>query len=100
MAAYWILAVLLFTSLVLTHGDKFAQVYYWVYKKFIKPKFKVGQHVMIDGKIWKIVMLLNSYPPYTYYCLPIQIKNVNLAIDPYVPERRIKPMSGILNELE
>lgn len=100
MAVYWVLAFMLSVSLVINHGDKFIRLARKLISKIIKPKFKEGQHVMIDNVEWKIIMITQPYYPYVYYCYPISIKNVRMPLDSYVPEKRIKAKTGIFKELD
>jgi hypothetical protein len=100
MLSMYLLSFLLFLSLLLNHGHRLFHLYRWAYRKLKKPKFKVGECVTINDVDYEIVLITETHRPYTYYCLPIYIKNVSLLRNPYFHESKIKKRTGILKELE
>lgn len=100
MLAIYTLSGLLALSLLLNHGHRLIQFYQWLYRKLKKPKFKLGECVMINDIEYEVMIITESLRPYTYYCLPKYIKNVSLLREPYFHESKIKKKTGILKELE
>jgi hypothetical protein len=100
MLAIYLLTILLSMSLFLNHGYKLVLFYQWLYRKLYKPKFSIGEFVMINDIEYEIMLITQSYRPYTYYCLPKYIKNVSLLRETYFHESKIKKKTGILKELE
>ena len=96
----YLLSLLLISNLFLSHGYRIKQFYFWVLRKIFKPKFRSGEIVIINGEPYEIRALMGYERPYTYYCLPVFIKNVNLLNDPYFHESKIKKITGLLKELE
>lgn len=99
MLTMLIVANLLFINMLLMHFDRLVSAYRYLYKKVKKPKFKVGEFVMINDVEYEIMMLSNSSKPYTYVCLPVNI-NRNRVFESYFHETRIKKKTGLLKELE
>lgn len=101
MMAVYVLCVLLSISLYLNHGHRVYNLAVYIYKKLIKPKFKVDEYVMIDDMHFIIVQVCDYQKPYTYYCLPIHNKSGTMvSIGKYYHESRIKKIEGLLKALE
>lgn len=94
-----ILAILLTINILLLHFDKIITFYYYMYRKLIKPKFKIGELVMIDNVEFEIVSISHSSTPYVYVCYPVYNTN-NKHISPYYHESLLKKKTGLLKELE
>jgi hypothetical protein len=94
-----VVAILLTINMFLMHLDKIALVYYWVYKKIIKPKFEIGELVLINGIEFEVLLLTKNHRPYTYFCLPTS-KTYSRMIEAYYYESEIKKKTGLLKELE
>ncbi len=94
-----ILSILLTLNMILMHGYKFVQFYYWIYRKVKKPKFKINEYVMISDIEFEILMITSNARPYTYFCLPVKATGVRM-IEAYYHESRIKKKTGLLKELE
>lgn len=99
MALMITVAALLVINMLLTHADKLIALYYWLYKKMWKPKFKTGEFVMIDNQEYEIMYVLKNDKPYTYFCLPT-IRLSKHSFSDYYHESRIKKKTGLLKELE
>lgn len=99
MVTMIVLAILLTINMLLSHFDKLVEFYYWSYKKLIKPKFKVGEFVLINDIEFEIILIAKSSRPYTYFCLPVSHKNSRM-IEAYYHESEIKKKTGLLKELE
>lgn len=82
--------------MVLMHGDKFVNFYYFIYKKLKKPKFKNGELVMIKGFEYQIHMISEQPPLYRYYCCKIHY----ISTCGYFHEKDISKKTGLLKELE
>ena len=94
-----VLAILLIISMILTHADRIVAIYCWTYRKLIKPKFIVGEFVLIRDIEFEIIMLSKNSRPYTYFCLPVNSKSSKIA-ETYYHESEIKKKTGLLKELE
>ena len=94
-----ILAILLTMSIVLTHADKLVQGYRWLYKKIKKPKFVVGEFVMINGVEFEVMTVVKNSKPYTYFCFPVNQKYSRI-VETYYQESEIRKKTGLLKELE
>lgn len=99
MITVTVLSILLTVNMILMHGHKFVQFYYWVYKKLNKPKFKINEFVMINDVEFEIVLITSNAKPYTYFCLPVKTNNARM-IEAYYHESKIKKKTGLLKELE
>ena len=92
-----VVAILLTINMVLMHGHYLYKCYNWAYRKLIKPKFKVGEFVMIGDVEFEIIHITTEHRPYTYYCYPVRSKKYSQY---YYHESLIKKKSGLLKELE
>lgn len=99
MALISAVAVLLVINMVLTHADYLYAFYVWLYKKLKKPKFKVGELVFINDIEFEVILVTKNAKPYTYYCLPVNLK-INRLLETYYHESEIKKKTGLLKELE
>lgn len=99
MAVMYVVAVLLVIQMILMHGEKFYELYTWVYKKIKKPKFSDGEFVMINDIEYEIICLSKAQKPYTYFCLPVYSRLAR-GYDTYFHESEIKKKTGLLKELE
>lgn len=100
MAVLSTVAVLLVINMVLMHADRIVSMYYWSYKKLIKPKFKSGEFVLINNVEYEVISVVKTSKPYTYFCLPKSNQRSSLFRDTYFHESKIKKKTGLLKELE
>ena len=99
MITLTVVAILLTINILLMHFDKIVSAYYWLYKKVKKPKFEVGELVLINDVEFEILLITKNYKPYTYFCLPTNCKYSRM-IEAYYYESEIKKKTGLLKELE
>lgn len=99
MALLTAVAILLVINMVLVHLDKLSDFYVWLYKKLKKPKFKDGEFVMIDNVEYEVVHVAKYSKPYTYFCLPVNMRSSRYR-EHYFHESEIKKKTGLLKELE
>lgn len=99
MAIITAVAILLTLNMLLTHADKIYEAYVWAYKKLKKPKFSVGEFVLINNLEYEIIFLTKNSKPYTYFCLPVNMKSSKM-VETYFHESEIKKKTGLLKELE
>lgn len=99
MVVMVIVSILLTINMVLTHLDKLVAAYYWIFKKLVNPKFKVGELVLINDNEFEIILITKNSRPYTYFCLPINYVN-SRTMESYYHESEIKKKTGLLKELE
>ena len=92
-----ILSVLLTMNMLLLHFDKLIKFYYFLYKKIKKPKFKENELVMINNVEWKVILLSETMPLYTYLCVGNNNQSKNAC---YFSENKLQKKIGILKELE
>jgi hypothetical protein len=97
MVTMSVMAILLTLNMLLLHGDKLVKFYYVLYKKIKKPKFVPNELVMIDNIEWKVILISESLPLYTYLCIRTAIPSKNAC---YFAENRIQKKTGVLKELE
>jgi hypothetical protein len=91
------LALLLVTNIALYHSVPIMDMVYWTLRKLMKPKFKVGEFVVIRGHTCEIVHISARGMPYSYYCLPLN-KNKSI-IGNYYPQKALKPLSDLTKSL-
>lgn len=97
----YILAILLIINIFLNHGYVFTRLYYKTYKAIFKPKYRMGEKVIIDGNLYEVMSISEVFRPYTYFCLPVYTNNVNLRLgEHYYHESKLKKSSALLKELE
>jgi len=94
-----IVATLLILNIYLTHSARLKDWYYIVYKKLVKPKFKKGELVMINGLEHEIINIIRRAKPYTYFCL-LKSKSSAIIHETWFHESLIKKKTGLLKELE
>lgn len=94
-----LLTILLTLNIVLNHGYTIRQFYYFMYKKLKKPKFEIGEYVMINDLEYEIQWIVHSEKPYTYYCLRLSKNNARIQ-EYFFHESEIKKKSGLLKGLE
>lgn len=99
MVTMVVLAILLTINMLLSHFDKLVEFYYWSYKKLNKPKFKIGEFVLINDVEFEIILITKNSRPYTYFCLPVNNKSSRMT-EAYYHESEIKKKTGLLKELE
>jgi hypothetical protein len=99
MIVMYIVAALLIFNIFLNHSNRFVGWYYSLYKKLIKPKFKVGEMVMINSLEYEIATIVRGAKPYTYFCLPKSNKR-GMILETWFHESLIKKKTGLLKELE
>ncbi len=99
MVTVTVLAILLTFNMILMHGHKFVEFYYYCYRKLNNPKFRPGEFVMIDDREFEIILITHNSKPYTYFCLPTSNSNARM-LETYFHESRIKKKTGLLKELE
>ena len=100
MALMIAVSVLLVLQMFLMHLDKLVKAYYFLYKLAFKPKFVVGEFVMINDVEYEVVLLLKNSKPYTYLCLPINNTTYSGMYNTYFHESEICKKTGLLKELE
>ncbi len=98
MLAIWVLSFLLCINIFLLHFEKLIRIYYWTYRSLKKPKFKIGEFVMIGFEEHEITIIATSGKPYVYFCIPLYRKNN--CFGQYYHESLIKKKTGLLKELE
>jgi hypothetical protein len=94
-----VVAVLLTLNMLLMHFDRIVEFYYYLYKKIFKPKFRVGEYVMISDIEFEVILIARNSKPYTYFCLPVNLINSKMY-ESYYHESEIKKKTGLLKELE
>lgn len=94
-----VLSILLTINMLLMHFDKLVSFYYYMYRKLVSPKFKIGEFVMVDNYEYQVLLISKTSKPYTYFCLPTNHYNVRIP-EAYFHETRIKKKTGLLKELE
>lgn len=94
-----LLTLLLIVNIVLNHGHTIKQIYYFFYKKIIKPKFSIGEFVMVNDMEYEVQWIVHSEKPYTYYCLRLIKSNARIQ-EYFFHESEIKKKSGLLKGLE
>ena len=94
-----VLAILLTINKLLTHLEVLGSFYFWLYRKLFKPKFKVGELVLINDIEFEVMVNLKNAKPYTYVCFPVNNKNSKI-LENYYHESEIKKKTGLLKELE
>jgi len=99
MITFIVVAILLTINMILMHFDKIGMIYYWLYKKIRKPKFEIGELVLINGVEFEVLLITKNHKPYTYFCLPTS-KSYSRMIEAYYYESEIKKKTGLLKELE
>lgn len=99
MVTFIVVAILLTINMFLMHLDKIASFYYWLYRKIKKPKFKIGELVLINDIEFEILLITKNHKPYTYFCLPTNNSRSRM-IEAYYYESEIKKKTGLLKELE
>lgn len=99
MLAFYTLAFLLTINIFVVNFYKIQQLYYFLYKSLIKPKFLVGEFVFIDDVEYEVLHVSSSHKPYTYYCFPVNIK-ASRHLGRYVLEKEIKSKPKLLKVLE
>ena len=99
MALMVAVAVLLVMQMFLMHIDVIILLYFNVYKKFFKPKFQVGELVMINDIEFEIILISKNSKPYTYFCLPANSTSGKIY-ESYYHESEICKKIGLLKELE
>jgi hypothetical protein len=92
-------AFLLIVNIVLNHYARLRSAYRKVYKMLIKPKFRIGERVIISGADYKIVHISHNYIPYTYFCLPTVALRANI-LQVYFHQSEISRKTGLLKALE
>jgi hypothetical protein len=101
MITLHVLSILLILNMLLMHGDKLVKAYYASYKFFIKPKFKIGELVMIRNVEYEILSISKTDKPYTYFCLLTNSNGGRMGFSNYFfEEKEIKKKTGLLKELE
>jgi hypothetical protein len=99
MALMTAVAILLVLNMTITHADKLHDFYIWLYKKVKKPAFEVGEFVLINNVEYEVVFLTKNSRPYTYFCLPVNVRSSRM-VETYFHESEIKKKTGLLKELE
>lgn len=99
MALMYAVAVLLVINMFLAHANYLYEAYVWIYRKVKKPKFRVGEFVLINDVEFEVVLITKNSKPYTYYCLPVNLR-MNRILETYYHESEIKKKTGLLKELE
>jgi hypothetical protein len=99
MVTMIVLAILLTINMLLMHLEIIGKIYISIYRKLIKPKFKLGELVLINDVEFEIVMISKNAKPYTYFCLPVYNKTSRM-LENYYHESEIKKKTGLLKELE
>lgn len=99
MLVFYVVGILLTINIFLLNFYSIKSFYYWLYKKIIKPKFKLDEYVFINNVEYEVLYISASHKPYTYYCYPVDT-NYNRPIGRYFSEREIKKKCKLLKELE
>lgn len=97
MLSMLVVGILLTINMILMHGHYLYKCYNWTYRKLVKPKFNVGELVMIGDVEFEIIHITKELKPYTYYCHPVKSRRY---CEYYYHESLIKKKSGLLKELE
>lgn len=92
-----VLSILLTINMLLMHFDRIVKFYYYMYRKIIKPKFQENELVMINNAEWKVMLVSETSPPYTYLCVSTNNQNKNAC---YFSENKLQKKTGVLKELE
>jgi hypothetical protein len=95
--AYFVISFLLISNILLFHGHLFVAGYYWGYRKLFKPKFKIGEIVIVKGQLFEIIHVSSVAKPYSYFCLPIN-KNSNI-LSTYYPQKELTAISALTKAL-
>jgi transglutaminase-like putative cysteine protease len=85
-------------NIIAVHYRPLREAYYWLYKKLIKPKYKLGDIVLLDGEMCEVIHISPKAKPYEYLCLPLNKNNTNIYYN-YYPQKRLKPISDLLKSL-
>lgn len=99
MAVMIVVAILLVMQMLLMHLDRLVSFYCIVYKKLFKPKFRIGEYVMINDVEFEIILISKNSRPYTYFCLPVNSSSSTMY-ESYYHESEICKKTGLLKELE
>jgi hypothetical protein len=83
--------------MALFHASSIAGAYYWLHRKLIKPKYKIGDLVVIRGTVCEIVHVATRGMPYSYFCLPLN--NFNTILGNYYPQKLLKPLPDLTKSL-
>lgn len=94
-----VVAILLSIQILLTHLGVIVSAYFTLYKKIFKPKFQIGEFVMINDVEFEIILISKNSRPYTYFCLPVNSSNATMC-ESYYHESEICKKTGLLKELE
>lgn len=100
MLLYKFLAGLIIFNIILTHGYKFVGWYYGLWRLLVKPKFKIGERVMVGTSECEVIAITKQNPPYVYFCCPVYLNNGSIAFNPYIKQREMKRKTGIFKELD
>jgi hypothetical protein len=92
-----VVALLLVLNIAMFHGRHFADSYFWLYRKLIKPKFKIHDLVIVNGQLYEIIHISIVARPYAYFCLPLN-KNSN-TLSTYYPQKELKAVSDLTKAL-
>ena len=99
MGVMVVVAILLVVQMLLMHLNKLLSFYFAIYKKIFKPKFQVGEYVMINDIEFEIILISKNSRPYTYFCLPVNSSSATMY-ESYYHESEICKKTGLLKELE
>jgi hypothetical protein len=99
MLVLHVVSILLVMNMFILHADKLVLFYKWAYTKIWKPRFQLGEGVMVDGTPYIVINMLRHARPYTYLCVlefPTKFADFSIVIH----ESKIKKKTGLLKELE
>jgi hypothetical protein len=82
---------------MLFHASTIADAYYWLHRKLRKPKYKIGELVVVHDVVCEVVHIATRGMPYSYFCLPLN--NFNTILGNYYPQRLLKPLSDLTKSL-
>lgn len=94
---HYIIAILLLCNIVIFHGHLFVRAYYWSYRKLIKPKFKVGEIVIINKELFEVIQISARLEPYSYFCLPLN--KISVSLSNYYHQKELRAISALTKAL-
>lgn len=100
MGIYYVLAFLMLFNIFLHHGHRISVWAFNLYRKVVKPKFAIGDRVIVRNVEVEVVAITKQNPPYIYYCCPVHTSSGTFAYNPYVKQRDMKSKTGIFKELD
>jgi hypothetical protein len=94
---FHLLAILLVINMALFHASTIADGWYWLLRKLFKPKFKVGDIVVVGKDLCEVIHISSRGMPYSYFCLPLN--RFNSILGNYYPQKQIKALPDLTKSL-